>query len=160
MSQGVVSASDLDEIMRASLGPRWAVGGVFEMYNFGGGVKGMQGFLENIGGAIESVWRDADAGRRIGMDDEEDGWKTIVTEQTMEAYGVPGPEDVRRRDKGLREVVRVQEEMERRGEAGKEKGGRGRITRHGEQAADGHRKALLLFIRGTSTLKGRRHPGE
>ena len=103
--------------MKASLGPRWAVGGVFEMYDFGGGQRGMAGFLANIGEALDAVWRDSDRRGRISMGDDE--WKEVVTQQTLQAYGVPTAEDVRRRDQGLRAVVAVQERMERRGKGNK-----------------------------------------
>jgi len=42
--------------------------------------------------------------------------KGKVVEQTGEAYGLPSEESIRRRDRGLREVVRVQEELEREGD--------------------------------------------
>lgn len=111
VAQGVCSVQELDEVVRASLGPRWAVGGPFQMYNFGGAGRGLGGFLENIGGAIGDVWRDSDGrpGIQIARGEE---WEKIVTEQTIAAYGVPGGEDVKRRDRGLKEVVRVQQELE------------------------------------------------
>ncbi len=106
--------AELDEAMRGSLGPGWAVGGVFRMYQFGGGPAGLAGFLRNIGESIDAVWRDDDGQARPTMDTPEDeGWKAAVLRQTREAYGdAPTPEDVRRRDHGLREVVRVQEELD------------------------------------------------
>ncbi|KAJ9613162.1 hypothetical protein H2200_003103 [Cladophialophora chaetospira] len=117
VARGVCSAADLDEIVRASLGPRWAVGGPFKMYNFGGGDRGIEGFLENIGGSIGEVWADNDAqGGGFKFDEEGEGgkWKGTVVEQVRQAYGVPRSEDVRKRDRALREVVKVQEEIERK----------------------------------------------
>jgi 3-hydroxyacyl-CoA dehydrogenase len=113
VASGVCSVAELDEIVRASLGPRWAVGGPFEMYNFGGGKKGLEGFLEIIGGAIDGVWSDSDQQTREGKSVTMQGgdWKKVVIEQTRTAYGVPGPEDVKRRDRGLKEIVGVQESM-------------------------------------------------
>ncbi|KIW34169.1 uncharacterized protein PV07_00964 [Cladophialophora immunda] len=107
---GVCSVADLDEIVRASLGPRWAVAGPFKMYNFGGGPRGMRGFLDNIGESIDGVWKDAG---ELSMDDDATGgWKDTVVEQTAAAYGVPTAEEIRKRDRGLKAVVRVQEELE------------------------------------------------
>jgi len=114
VNEGVASAEEIDEIVRASLGPRWAVAGPFKMYGFGGGPKGMAGFLGNIGESIDQVWKDAGS---ITMDEE--GWKRKVIDQTNEAYGLPGAEDIKIRDRGLRAVVKVQEEME----AGARQGG-------------------------------------
>ncbi|KIW98003.1 uncharacterized protein Z519_01587 [Cladophialophora bantiana CBS 173.52] len=112
VQQGVCSVHDLDEIVRASLGPRWAVAGPFQMYNFGGGVRGMTGFLDNIGEAIDAVWKD-DAGDQISMDDGNGpgGWKAAVIEQTAQAYGVPSAADIKKRDRALKAVVKVQEEQ-------------------------------------------------
>ncbi len=112
VSQGVCTVSELDEIVRGSLGPRWAVGGPFQMYNFGGGSKGMEGFLNNIGGSIGEVWRDSEVGGVYMEDGQEEGWREVVIQQTEKAYGVPGAEDVRRRDRALKEVVRLQGEMD------------------------------------------------
>jgi 3-hydroxyacyl-CoA dehydrogenase len=106
VNEGVVSVSELDEVMRASLGPRWAVKGVFEMYGFGGGNKGMQGFLNGIGSSIGELWDDAG-----DLDFKDETWKEKVVHQTNEAYGLPTPEGIRLRDKGLRAVVKCQEEM-------------------------------------------------
>ncbi|KAJ5575126.1 hypothetical protein N7450_009025 [Penicillium hetheringtonii] len=43
VGEGVVSAQDLDSIVTASLGPRWAGSGVFESYHAGGGEGGHWG---------------------------------------------------------------------------------------------------------------------
>lgn len=114
VNRGVCSVEDLDEVMRASLGPRWAVGGVFQMYNFGGGRDGMAGFLRNIGQSIDAVWKDQGVGD-VGMEvseEDEDGWKAKVIRQARDAYGAPTAEGIRKRDRGLKEVVRLQEELE------------------------------------------------
>lgn len=114
VDEGVASAQEIDEIVRASLGPRWAVAGPFKMYGFGGGSKGMRGFLDNIGESIGEVWKDAGT---MTMDDS--AWKDKVVEQTTRAYGLPSAEDIRVRDRGLKAVIAVQEEQERaeRGES-------------------------------------------
>ncbi|KAK5241318.1 hypothetical protein LTR40_013280, partial [Exophiala xenobiotica] len=114
VNQGVASVEEIDEIVRASLGPRWAVGGPFRMYGFGGGKRGMEGFLDNIGEAIDGVWKDAGT---ITMDQDAtnaEAWQRKVIDQTDRAYGVLGPEEIRQRDKGLRAVVKVQEELTRK----------------------------------------------
>lgn len=107
VNEGVVSVEELDEVMRASVGPRWAVKGVFEMYGFGGGTRGIRGFLDSIGGSIGELWDDAG---QLHFGD--DSWKDRVVEQTDRAYGLPTTEAIRVRDAGLKAVVRCQEEME------------------------------------------------
>ena len=73
----------------------------------------MEGFLDNIGGSIGDVWRDSDERGGVHMDGEGAAeWHGVVIEQTERAYGVPGAEDVRRRDRALKEVVRLQREMD------------------------------------------------
>ncbi|KAL2436944.1 hypothetical protein ABEF95_015563 [Exophiala dermatitidis] len=110
-NQGVASPEEIDEIVRASLGPRWAVAGPFKMYNFGGGNKGMKGFLENIGESIGEVWNDAGLLSMHGGDSEE--WKEKVVQETTRAYGLPKAHDVRERDRGLKAVVGVQEDLQK-----------------------------------------------
>ena len=118
---GVVSVADCDEIVRASLGPRWAVGGPFRMYAFGGGNRGMRGFLDNIGEAIDGVWRDAaDLSMGLNHDGRSSkdtaaaataGWKDKVIGQTDDAYGLPGEADIKKRDRALKAVIRLQDEQ-------------------------------------------------
>lgn len=124
---GVCSAEDLDEIVRASLGPRWAVAGPFKMYAFGGGARGMRGFLDNIGDSIHAVWSDVDStpglkmrSASTGPQEDTEAWKDEIVRQTDTAYGVLGPEEIRHRDRGLTAVVRVQEEHAAEVKRGKE----------------------------------------
>ncbi|KAJ5301319.1 hypothetical protein N7508_006182 [Penicillium antarcticum] len=49
VGEGVVSARDLDTIVTASVGPRWAGSGVFESYHAGGGEGGDWSFLAEAG---------------------------------------------------------------------------------------------------------------
>ena len=66
----------------------------------------MQGFLDGIGSSIGELWEDAG-----DLDFKDDTWKEKVVHQTNQAYGLPTPEGIRLRDKGLRAVVKCQEEM-------------------------------------------------
>ncbi|KAJ6145825.1 hypothetical protein N7470_009720 [Penicillium chermesinum] len=49
VQEGVVSVRDLDKLMMASLGPRWAGSGVFESYHAGGGEGGHCGDSREVG---------------------------------------------------------------------------------------------------------------
>ncbi|KAK2027489.1 3-hydroxyacyl-CoA dehydrogenase [Colletotrichum zoysiae] len=112
--QDVVSARDLDTIMEASLGPRWAVQGVFKSYNQGGGVGGIEAFLNNLSGTIQSIWDSsepvsfADRSKESSQRDNDGGWEKKVVEQTIDAYGVPTPEQFQERDIKLRKVLEAQ----------------------------------------------------
>lgn len=92
VGEGVVSAPDLDGIVTASLGPRWAACGVFESYHAGGGEDGIGGFLEKLAPTLKGVWgqlgeveirTEEEKKRGVG----EERWRDMVVRQTEEAYG-------------------------------------------------------------------------
>ncbi|WP_328714260.1 3-hydroxyacyl-CoA dehydrogenase NAD-binding domain-containing protein [Nocardia salmonicida] len=49
VQQGVIAAKDLDDLVTASLGLRWATIGPFEGMNLGGGPAGIRHLMENVG---------------------------------------------------------------------------------------------------------------
>ncbi len=49
VQQGVISPGDLDELVKASLGIRWATIGPFESMQLGGGPAGMAHLMDNVG---------------------------------------------------------------------------------------------------------------
>ena len=114
VDQDVVSAQDIDTIMEASLGPRWAVQGPFKSYNMGGGTAGLQWFLSNLSGTIQNVWDtsapvDFDASGLAPADGSRpEGWEEKVIRQTTEAYGLPDPAQFAVRDEALRKVLDTQ----------------------------------------------------
>ena len=52
VQQGVIEPGDLDELVKASLGLRWATIGPFESRTLGGGPGGMRHVVEHIGAAM------------------------------------------------------------------------------------------------------------
>ncbi|TID22088.1 3-hydroxyacyl-CoA dehydrogenase [Venturia nashicola] len=98
VDEGVVSVAEIDEIVQASMGPRWAVAGPFKSYHAGGGVGGLEGFFGNIGGTVQGCW-DESGNPRYG---EGERWEKKVFEQAREGYGVV---DVGERDRVTRRVV-------------------------------------------------------
>ncbi len=56
VSDGVVTIEDLDTIVEASVGPRWAITGPFKSYNYGGGVGGLEAWFKNLSGSVQDVW--------------------------------------------------------------------------------------------------------
>lgn len=102
VNEGVVSVSELDDIVTSSMGPRWAVAGPFKSYHAGGGPDGLEGFFRNIGGTVQECWDDAG---RVNVG--EGGWEEGIFAQARESYGVV---DVRKRDRVTRRVLAVLEE--------------------------------------------------
>ena len=119
VGEGVVSVADLDTLIMASLGPRWAGSGVFESYHAGGGEGGIGGFLQKLGPTMKEVWGGLGQvgvsvdGRGDGGDvaARDEGWRDVVVLQTEEAYGACTSAESRVRKEGmLRGVVEMQKE--------------------------------------------------
>ncbi|MBB1152399.1 3-hydroxyacyl-CoA dehydrogenase NAD-binding domain-containing protein [Amycolatopsis dendrobii] len=53
VQQGVISAGDLDELVKASLGPRWATIGPFESMHLGGGPDGIRHLVTHVGSQMK-----------------------------------------------------------------------------------------------------------
>lgn len=100
VQDGVVDAGDLDTIVEASMGPRWAVVGPFKSYAMGGGPGGLEGFMKNIGGTVQNCWDDA-KDVRIGENMD------IVYASTRKAYGDLKPEDLADRDEKTRKLLDI-----------------------------------------------------
>src|SRR5699024_7298346 len=98
VQNGVVSAPELDAVMRNSLGLRWSAVGQFEGMHFGGGEAGIRGFMDHIGpafAAIEDLPVDVDP---AAMEE--------VFEQVEQAYGQsPTAEAAAARDRVQRAVL-------------------------------------------------------
>ncbi|KID81485.1 3-hydroxyacyl-CoA dehydrogenase [Metarhizium guizhouense ARSEF 977] len=117
VDQGVCSVQDVDEVVMASVGPRWAVQGLFNSYNMGGGAAGLQHFFNKLAGTIQDVW-DSSAPVDFNMArstepatqkvDSNRGWESNVVRQTHEAYGYPTPAQYKERDIKLIKVVALQ----------------------------------------------------
>lgn len=114
VGEGVVSASELDAIVTASLGPRWAGQGVFESYHDGGGNAGIKGFLQKLAPTLKDVW--GQLGEvEIRTEEEKTGeggeerWREMVIRQTEEAYGPStSSEDKAKKQVMLRGMIEMQ----------------------------------------------------
>ncbi|KAJ6091241.1 hypothetical protein N7467_003210 [Penicillium canescens] len=104
VGEGVVSARDLDAIITASVGPRWAGSGVFESYHAGGGEGGIRAFLQKLEPTIQDVWGDLG---QIGIQGDQ-AWRDMVVRQTEEAYGPSTAESRKKKEEMLREVIEMQ----------------------------------------------------
>lgn len=104
VKEGVVSVKDIDTVMEASLGPRFAVQGPFKAYQMGGGPAGIRGLFGNIGTTVQEVW-DSYEGVNFKENGEEASWVEEVIRQTEDAYGMPTVEQLNSRDEELRRVL-------------------------------------------------------
>ena len=82
VNEGVVTVEELDRVVEASMGPRWAVWGPFKSYHAGGGPAGLEGFFKNIGDTVQACWADS------GSVNVGDGWERTVFDQAREAMGL------------------------------------------------------------------------
>ncbi|MBC3989476.1 hydroxylacyl-CoA dehydrogenase [Streptomyces sp. AC563] len=97
VQQGVIDPADLDDLVTASLGLRWATVGPFESMQLGGGPAGMRHLVEHVGAQMTFD---------LGAPDP-DAYGPVV-EAVDAAYGT-GPAaygvNVRRRDRRTRAVI-------------------------------------------------------
>ena len=118
VTDGVVSVQDLDTIVEASVGPRWAVTGPFKSYNYGGGVGGLSAWFRNLSGSVQEVWdHPADVSfEGTAYDSKQqnrnlagvpDTWVDEIVQQTAQAYNLPTTDDLARRDRALKSVLKT-----------------------------------------------------
>lgn len=85
VNEDVVDVAELDQIVEASMGPRWAEAGPFKSYARGGGDQGFPGLMRNIGSTVQACWDD------MGMVNMGQDWEAKVASQIEDAYGRGGP---------------------------------------------------------------------
>ncbi|KAF2724362.1 hypothetical protein K431DRAFT_156880 [Polychaeton citri CBS 116435] len=102
VANGVISVSDLDEAVTASMGPRWAVAGPFKSYHAGGGEGGLASFMDKIGWTIGECWKASEADVEKAGVSVGGAWQEDVCRQADEAYGVV---DTRERDEKTKRVL-------------------------------------------------------
>lgn len=120
VAEGVVSVDDLDKIVECSIGPRWAAAGPFKTYNYGGGARGLGGFMGNLAETIEEVWDGAGAlslrntaiwpqtSTTAARSDQGKGdWVQKIIEQTKEIYGLPTSSQLIERDSALKRIIQA-----------------------------------------------------
>ncbi|GAA0397434.1 3-hydroxyacyl-CoA dehydrogenase NAD-binding domain-containing protein [Streptomyces luteireticuli] len=87
---GVVDAGELDTVMKASLGGRYAAVGPFESFHLGGGPGGIRHMMRHLGPGLAEGWQ------RLGHPELDDAAVATVVGQTEAAYGT-GPGAYRER---------------------------------------------------------------
>lgn len=98
---GVIAVEDLDRVVETSMGPRWAVAGPFKSYHAGGGKRGLEGFMDNIGDTVGDVWGD------LGSPKADGDWRKSVCDEAQRVYGVV---DTAERDRITKKVLLAIEE--------------------------------------------------
>ncbi|MFJ8478345.1 3-hydroxyacyl-CoA dehydrogenase NAD-binding domain-containing protein [Kitasatospora sp. NPDC094011] len=90
VAQGVVTEQELDEVVTASIGLRWAVAGPFRTFHLGGGPGGLPRFIEHLGRGMEAgLWP------ALGNPTFDDTTVALLTAQAREAFGA-GEDDIDR----------------------------------------------------------------
>ncbi|CAK7213524.1 hypothetical protein SBRCBS47491_001829 [Sporothrix bragantina] len=112
VNDGVVDVDDIDAVVEASLGPRWAVQGPFKSYAMGGGTAGLGAFLNNLGGSIQTVWDSQSSAKTDILEngdattkDTPAAWVDTIVAATDAVYGKPTPAAIEERDAALRRVI-------------------------------------------------------
>ncbi|MFF4407820.1 3-hydroxyacyl-CoA dehydrogenase family protein [Streptomyces sp. NPDC001262] len=102
VAEGVVTEAELDEIVTASIGLRWAVAGPFRTFHLGGGPGGLPHFLQHLGRAMEATWPG------LGSPTFDEPTVALLTAQAEEAFaGEPVGELAARRDRAQIALMRA-----------------------------------------------------
>ena len=106
VATGVISVSDIDELVCWSLGPRWAVMGPNLLFHLGGGQGGMDHFLDHLAVSLSTWWDD------LGKPELTPKVRsTLVSGVLKEADGRSIQELEARRDRMLKAVLAIQGRM-------------------------------------------------
>ncbi|GAA2774403.1 3-hydroxyacyl-CoA dehydrogenase family protein [Saccharopolyspora taberi] len=98
--EGVVSAEELDAVMKTSLGGRYAAIGPFESFHLGGGPGGIRHMMEHLGRGMAKRWDELGRPRLTP-----EAIATVV-EQTEAAYGAgPDAHNARSRARDRKQVA-------------------------------------------------------
>ncbi|MEV7194335.1 3-hydroxyacyl-CoA dehydrogenase NAD-binding domain-containing protein [Streptomyces sp. NPDC093510] len=98
--EGVVTVGELDDIVTASIGSRWAVVGPFQAFHLGGGAGGLRHLMAHLGDGLERGW----AG--LGNPPVDAALKEKLLTQADEAFGAHSyPRLAARRDRAQNAVI-------------------------------------------------------
>jgi ketoreductase RED1 len=98
--EGVVTVDELDEIVTASIGSRWAVVGPFQAFHLGGGPGGLRHWLEHLGGSLERSWS------LLGNPPMDEETRSAILAQADASFGaIPYEELAAQRDAGQNAVL-------------------------------------------------------
>ncbi|MFE7194888.1 3-hydroxyacyl-CoA dehydrogenase NAD-binding domain-containing protein [Kitasatospora sp. NPDC057541] len=98
--EGVVTVDELDEVVTASIGSRWAVVGPFHAFHLGGGPGGLRHWLEHLGSGLERSWA------LLGSPPvDRETIDTLLAQADASFGAVPYEELAARRDRGQNAVI-------------------------------------------------------
>ncbi|MFF8595175.1 3-hydroxyacyl-CoA dehydrogenase NAD-binding domain-containing protein [Streptomyces sp. NPDC015220] len=86
--EGVVSVAELDGIVTASIGPRWAAVGPFRAFHLGGGPGGLRHWFRHLGVGLERGWAE------LGTPPVDEVTVGTVIAQADEAFGARSYEEL------------------------------------------------------------------
>jgi ketoreductase RED1 len=102
VNSGVISIECLDQLVSASLGPRWTAAGPFKTLALGGGGEGIARFLERSGPMMKNVWRG------LGQVDLDDQTLSRLYKQSDDCYArVPVEDLINERDEEQIAILKV-----------------------------------------------------
>lgn len=102
VKEGVVTLEELDRVVSASIGLRWATVGPFEAFHLGGGPGGLRKWLSTLGANLEQGWE------LLGRPTMDDDTIAMLIEQAEEAFGARSYEElVQARDRKQTAVLRA-----------------------------------------------------
>ena len=102
VNSGVISIEGLDQLVKASLGPRWTAAGPFKTLALGGGGEGLAQFLERSGPMMENVWQGLG---HVHLDDQT---RATLRRQSDDCYArVPVEDLIKERDEQQIAILKV-----------------------------------------------------
>ncbi|MBO1332651.1 3-hydroxyacyl-CoA dehydrogenase NAD-binding domain-containing protein [Streptomyces sp. VRA16 Mangrove soil] len=98
--EGVVTVDELDAVVTASIGSRWAVVGPFQAFHLGGGAGGLRHWFAHLGDGLERSWEG------LGRPPVDETTVALLLAQADASFGQE-PYDVlaARRDRGQNAVI-------------------------------------------------------
>ena len=106
VNSGVLSIEDLDQLVRASLGPRWTAAGPFKTLALGGGIEGISHFLRCSGSLMQNVWSE------LGQVNLDESTRARLRKQSDDCYArVPVEDLIKARDEDQIAILKALKEQ-------------------------------------------------
>jgi ketoreductase RED1 len=102
VSEGVVTMEELDTVVTASIGLRWAAAGPFRVFHMGGGPGGLRHWLGHLGISLDSNWA------QLGQPTMDPATLELLLRQADEAFAGMSFDDLAaERDRKLNAILAV-----------------------------------------------------
>ncbi|WP_338693521.1 3-hydroxyacyl-CoA dehydrogenase NAD-binding domain-containing protein [Streptomyces sp. Q6] len=104
--EGVVTVDELDAVVTASIGSRWAVVGPFQAFHLGGGAGGLRHWFAHLGDGLERSWDG------LGRPPVDADTVALLLEQAEASFGQESYDALAtRRDQGQNAVIAALTEL-------------------------------------------------